>query len=110
MDEGLRVLEKVRDALGVPILTDVHDIPQIAPVAEVVDAPAKLAPRPADGLMLHHQRLAVAVFLDGAVEEGADGLADQLLVRDAVVIRDLRDRLSIGHGGELSAAWQICEP
>ena len=46
MDEGLRVLEKVRDALGVPILTDVHDIPQVAPVAEVVDVlqtPAFLA-------------------------------------------------------------------
>src|SRR6476661_2324048 len=37
MDEGLRVLEKVRDALGVPILTDVHDIPQVKPVSEVVD-------------------------------------------------------------------------
>jgi 2-dehydro-3-deoxyphosphooctonate aldolase (KDO 8-P synthase) len=46
MDEGLRVHEKVRDALGVPILTDVHDIPQITPVAEVVDVlqtPAFLA-------------------------------------------------------------------
>src|SRR5436853_2178815 len=46
MEEGLRILEKVRDALGVPILTDVHDIPQIAPVAEVVDVlqtPAFLA-------------------------------------------------------------------
>jgi 2-dehydro-3-deoxyphosphooctonate aldolase (KDO 8-P synthase) len=46
MDEGLRVLERVRAALGVPILTDVHDIPQIAPVAEVVDVlqtPAFLA-------------------------------------------------------------------
>src|SRR3954463_6845439 len=46
MDEGLRVLEKVREALDVPILTDVHDIPQIAPVAEVVDVlqtPAFLA-------------------------------------------------------------------
>lgn len=46
MDEGLRVLERVRDALGVPILTDVHDIPQVAPVAEVVDVlqtPAFLA-------------------------------------------------------------------
>src|SRR6059058_2501038 len=46
MDEGLRVLEKVRDALDVPVLTDVHDIPQIAPVAEVVDVlqtPAFLA-------------------------------------------------------------------
>src|ERR1043166_4131950 len=37
MDEGLRVLEKVKSALDVPVLTDVHDIPQIAPVAEVVD-------------------------------------------------------------------------
>ena len=46
LDEGLRVLAKVRDELGVPILTDVHDIPQIAPVAEVVDVlqtPAFLA-------------------------------------------------------------------
>jgi len=46
MDEGLRILEKVRAELGLPILTDVHDIPQIAPVAEVVDVlqtPAFLA-------------------------------------------------------------------
>ena len=46
MEEGLRILEKVRDTVGVPILTDVHDIPQIAPVAEVVDVlqtPAFLA-------------------------------------------------------------------
>jgi 2-dehydro-3-deoxyphosphooctonate aldolase (KDO 8-P synthase) len=46
MDEGLRILEKVRDTLGVPLLTDVHDIPQIVPVAEVVDVlqtPAFLA-------------------------------------------------------------------
>jgi 2-dehydro-3-deoxyphosphooctonate aldolase (KDO 8-P synthase) len=46
MEEGLRVLEKVRETLGVPILTDVHDVSQIAPVAEVVDVlqtPAFLA-------------------------------------------------------------------
>ena len=46
MDEGLRILEKVRSALDLPVLTDVHDIPQIAPVAEVVDVlqtPAFLA-------------------------------------------------------------------
>jgi 2-dehydro-3-deoxyphosphooctonate aldolase (KDO 8-P synthase) len=46
MDEGLRILAKVRDEVGVPILTDVHDIPQIARVAEVVDVlqtPAFLA-------------------------------------------------------------------
>jgi 2-dehydro-3-deoxyphosphooctonate aldolase (KDO 8-P synthase) len=46
MDEGLRILEKVRAEVGVPVLTDVHDIPQIKPVAEVVDVlqtPAFLA-------------------------------------------------------------------
>ena len=46
MEEGLRILEKVRSELGVPVLTDVHDIQQIAPVGEVVDVlqtPAFLA-------------------------------------------------------------------
>ena len=46
LDEGLRILEKVRAEIGVPVLTDVHDIPQIGPVAEVVDVlqtPAFLA-------------------------------------------------------------------
>ena len=46
MDEGLRILEKVRAELGVPVLTDVHDIPQVKPVAQVVDmlqTPAFLA-------------------------------------------------------------------
>src|SRR3954452_22630857 len=37
MDEGLRILEKVRSETGTLILTDVHDIPQVQPVAEVVD-------------------------------------------------------------------------
>jgi 2-dehydro-3-deoxyphosphooctonate aldolase (KDO 8-P synthase) len=46
MDEGLRILSKVREQIGVPVLTDVHDIPQIAPVAQAVDVlqtPAFLA-------------------------------------------------------------------
>jgi 2-dehydro-3-deoxyphosphooctonate aldolase (KDO 8-P synthase) len=46
MDEGLRILEKVRSEVGVPVLTDVHDIAQIAAVSEVVDVlqtPAFLA-------------------------------------------------------------------
>src|ERR1043165_3170488 len=46
MEEGLRVLEKVKSALDVPVLTDVHDVSQIAAVAEVVDVlqtPAFLA-------------------------------------------------------------------
>jgi len=46
MDEGLRILQRVREALDVPVLTDVHDIPQIEPVAQAVDVlqtPAFLA-------------------------------------------------------------------
>jgi 2-dehydro-3-deoxyphosphooctonate aldolase (KDO 8-P synthase) len=46
MDEGLRILEKVRHSVGVPVLTDVHDIPQITAAADVVDVlqtPAFLA-------------------------------------------------------------------
>ena len=37
LDEGLRALERVRAATGLPILTDVHDPAQCAPAAAVVD-------------------------------------------------------------------------
>ena len=37
MEEGLQILADVRSALHVPVLTDVHDISQVAPVAAVVD-------------------------------------------------------------------------
>ncbi|NCQ24330.1 MAG: 3-deoxy-8-phosphooctulonate synthase [Rhodobacteraceae bacterium CG17_big_fil_post_rev_8_21_14_2_50_63_15] len=37
IDEGLKVLQSVKDALGLPVLTDVHLPEQCAPVAEVVD-------------------------------------------------------------------------
>ena len=46
MEEGLRILEKVRREVGVPVLTDVHDVAQVAHVAAVVDVlqtPAFLA-------------------------------------------------------------------
>jgi 2-dehydro-3-deoxyphosphooctonate aldolase (KDO 8-P synthase) len=46
MDEGLRVLEKVRRETALPVLTDVHGATQVQPVAEVVDVlqtPAFLA-------------------------------------------------------------------
>jgi 2-dehydro-3-deoxyphosphooctonate aldolase (KDO 8-P synthase) len=35
--EGLRILKKVREKLGVPVLSDVHDVSQIGPAAEVLD-------------------------------------------------------------------------
>ncbi len=37
IDEGLRILAGVREQLGVPVLTDVHEIEQVRPVADVVD-------------------------------------------------------------------------
>ena len=46
IDEGLRILEKVRLETGLPVLTDVHESGQVAAVAQVVDVlqtPAFLA-------------------------------------------------------------------
>jgi len=46
MEEGLRILEKVRAETGLPVLTDVHDVTQVKPVAQVVNmlqTPAFLA-------------------------------------------------------------------
>jgi 2-dehydro-3-deoxyphosphooctonate aldolase (KDO 8-P synthase) len=37
MEEGLRALERARAASGLPILTDIHDVDQAAPVGEVAD-------------------------------------------------------------------------
>lgn len=38
MDEGLRLLERVRAASGLPVLTDIHEAAQAAPAASVADA------------------------------------------------------------------------
>jgi 2-dehydro-3-deoxyphosphooctonate aldolase (KDO 8-P synthase) len=35
--EGLRILAKVKESLGLPILTDVHSVDDVAPVADVAD-------------------------------------------------------------------------
>jgi len=37
MKEGLRILAKVKESLGLPVLSDVHSIEQITPAAEVLD-------------------------------------------------------------------------
>ena len=45
MQEGLRILQKVKDEIGVPVLTDVHedtDIKAVAEVADVLQTPAFL--------------------------------------------------------------------
>ncbi|OEZ00973.1 MULTISPECIES: 3-deoxy-8-phosphooctulonate synthase [Stenotrophomonas] len=46
LDEGLRIFEEVKRQFGIPVITDVHEVAQAAPVAEVVDVlqiPAFLA-------------------------------------------------------------------
>lgn len=46
MEEGLKIFAAVKEAFGVPVITDVHEPQQAAPVAEVVDViqlPAFLA-------------------------------------------------------------------
>ena len=37
LQEGLRILDKVRRVVGVPVLTDVHEVADVARVAEAVD-------------------------------------------------------------------------
>lgn len=46
LDEGLKILQEIKDSFDVPLITDVHEIEQAAPVAEVCDViqlPAFLA-------------------------------------------------------------------
>jgi 2-dehydro-3-deoxyphosphooctonate aldolase (KDO 8-P synthase) len=37
LEEGLAILQAVRDAVGVPVLSDVHDVREVAPAAGVLD-------------------------------------------------------------------------
>jgi len=37
LDAGLKVLQSVKEAVGVPVLTDIHEKEQCAPVAEICD-------------------------------------------------------------------------
>jgi 2-dehydro-3-deoxyphosphooctonate aldolase (KDO 8-P synthase) len=37
MQEGLRILKKIKNETGVPVLTDVHDLSEVGPAAEVCD-------------------------------------------------------------------------
>src|SRR5215217_3962884 len=46
IEDGLVVLKRIKDEVGVPVLTDVHEVAQVAEAAEVVDilqVPAFLA-------------------------------------------------------------------
>jgi len=37
LEEGVKILAEVKEKLGVPVLTDVHDVAQVGPVAEALD-------------------------------------------------------------------------
>ena len=40
LEKGLKILDEVKWRYNVPIITDVHEASQVAPVAEVADVPA----------------------------------------------------------------------
>ncbi len=93
MENGLAVLAEVRKRIGVPVLTDIHEIDEIAPVAAVVDVlqtPAFLcrqtdfihaaasAGKPVNikkGQFLapHDMKNVVNKARDAAIEAGGDG-------------------------------------
>src|SRR5437899_4027015 len=91
LTEGLRILKKVRDTLGVPVLSDVHQVAEVAPAAEVLDVlqiPAFLC-RQTD--------LIVAVARTGKPVNGKKG---QFLAPDDM--RNIVDKiLSVGHSSIL---------
>ncbi|GAV21200.1 2-dehydro-3-deoxyphosphooctonate aldolase [Mariprofundus micogutta] len=37
LQEGLRILQRVKDELGLPVITDIHEVDQVEAVAEVAD-------------------------------------------------------------------------
>ena len=37
LDEGLRILDKVRQQTGLPVVSDIHDVSQVEPAARVLD-------------------------------------------------------------------------
>jgi 2-dehydro-3-deoxyphosphooctonate aldolase (KDO 8-P synthase) len=37
LEEGLRILQRIKDEIGVPVITDIHETEQVAAVAEVAD-------------------------------------------------------------------------
>jgi len=37
LEEGLRILEKIRDEVGIPVITDAHSVPEIRASGDVVD-------------------------------------------------------------------------
>lgn len=37
MEPGLEVLREIKEQIGVPVLTDIHDVSQVGPVSEVAD-------------------------------------------------------------------------
>lgn len=93
LDQGLKILSDVRAELGVPVLTDVHDIDQVEPVAAVVDVlqtpaflcrqtdfiracAATLKPvniKKGQFLAPHDMQHVVAKAREAAIEAGGDG-------------------------------------
>jgi len=94
LEEGLRVLEKIRNHSGLPILTDIHDAAQAEPAAQVVDVlqiPAFLS-RQTDLLLaagktgrpvnIKKGQWMAADAMAGAVEKVRQGGGDEVAVTE----------------------------
>ena len=59
MEEGLRILEKVKAQFDLPVLTDIHTTDQVKPVSEIVDVllRARDAIEALDGTSVENERL-----------------------------------------------------
>ena len=89
-EEGLEILAEVREQFGVPVLTDVHDVGQVAAAAAVVDVlqiPAFLA-RQTDLLVAAANRVGGGQAL--AFFAAADAGVEELVEGDGVILAGLQ--------------------
>ena len=100
IDEGLKIFQKVRDAIGCPILTDVHLPDQCAPVAEVIDILQILA------FLCRQTDLLVAAAETGAVINVKKGQACPL-GHEACRGQNYRRRKSAGHADRTRDVFRL---
>ena len=96
MDKGLAILEKVKKQIGVPVLTDVHDITDITSVAAVESGfrPDAVSPKGAIGVMQLMPETAKTLAVDPHdtaqnIEAGARLLRELLIKYNGDVVKAL---------------------
>ncbi len=101
IDKGLEILAKVKNQIDVPVLTDVHDITEIAPVSQVVDVlqtPAFLC-RQTDFIRACAQSGKPVNFKKGQFLSPHEMLNVIAKARDAAVEKNLPDQFMVCERG-----------